>query len=333
MIEAVAADPQLSPLDYFLVLMRKEALPLAVRVKMAIKALPYFHAKRSANEPDESAPNQGVSLTTGTVAATTISTQHVGGDLNSPAGTRQDTNLPLMPLDFLLAVMRASDTPAALRFKIACITAPYLHTKRTTGGLAGRSTGKPDRYDFVVDRATAKEIRDDTRRLARLLRTRSKNLKRKKQKAELLLGHIKSRVGSLIPPCPSLYGPEEYEKDRDRYLKLKKRRSRSPLSRAEDAEEAHLLARILTYQSRPEALARKRIAELELRERNASFFGTPRLSLRDESCLRGLRTLFPKEPVGLPDDIAEAMFGGLGKPLEPTPDSASDHPRTFDLHN
>jgi hypothetical protein len=34
-----------------------------------------------------------------------------------------------MPLDFLLEVMRAPDTPTALRFRVASITTPYLHKK------------------------------------------------------------------------------------------------------------------------------------------------------------------------------------------------------------
>jgi hypothetical protein len=319
-IEAVAADPNLSPLDYFLALMRKETLPLPVRVKMAVKALPYLHAKRSVDELDEPAVKPEVGRKSGSTADAKAISDQGAEDVHSLAAARQDTSLPLMPLDFLLAVMRAPDTPTALRFKIACITAPYLHKKRTTGDLAGRSAGKPDRFDFVVDRTTAKQIRDDTRRLARLHRTRPKNLHRKKQKAESLLGHIKSRVGSLIPPCPSLYGPEEYEKDRDRYLKLKKRRSRSPLSGAEDDEEAHLVARMLTYQLRPEAMARKRIAELEMRGRLARDAGAPPLNLQEESCLRGLRTLFPKQlPPPLPDYMAEAVFDGLlAQPLEPT---------------
>jgi hypothetical protein len=161
----------------------------------------------------------------------------------------------------------------------------------------------------VVDRATAKEKRDDSRGLVRLLRTRPKNHDRKERKAEAMIARIRSRVWSLTTPCPSLYGEREYEADRYRLLSLSKRRSRSPLSRDEDAEEARLMARTLTYRSRPEAIARARIAELEKRERLARVAAIPSLTLQEQSWLRGLRTLFPKEFVPLPDDVADDPFG------------------------
>ncbi len=44
-IDAVAADPNLPPLDFFLRLMRQPTLPLAIRVHAAEEALPFVHAK------------------------------------------------------------------------------------------------------------------------------------------------------------------------------------------------------------------------------------------------------------------------------------------------
>jgi hypothetical protein len=69
------------------------------------------------------------------------------------------------------------------------------------------------------------------------------------------------------------------------------------------------MARSLTYRSRPEAIARARIAELEKRERLARAAATLPLTLQEQSCLRGLRTLFPKELVHLSDHAAEDLFG------------------------
>jgi hypothetical protein len=310
-MQAVAADPSLSPLDYFLVLMRNEELPLRTRVTMAAKALPYLHAKRRVDEPHEPALKQEVVLSkdTGTDAKPISDRRDANAEFANPAAARRDFSAALMPLDFLLAVMRAPDTPPALRLKVASIAAPYLHKKKSTGDPIGETGGKPDQYDFVVDRETAKQIRDDTRRLARLHRRRSKNQERKKRKAETLIARIRSRVGSLTAPCPSLYGAQEYEADKCRLYSLRKRRSRSPLNREEDAEEARLMARILTYQSRPEVSARARIAELEKREGLALVAAIPPLTPKEQSCLRGLRTLFPKELVHLPDHAAEELFG------------------------
>ncbi len=308
-MQAVAADLNLSPLDYFLALMRNEELPLRTRVNMASKALPYLHTKRRVNEPREPAPKQVVIFSNGAGAdAKPISEQgDATTDVHSPA--QRDTRPALMPLDFLLGVMRAPDTSPALRFRIASATTPYLHKKKSTKDPIGENGGKPDGYDFVVDRTTAKEIRDDSRRLVRLLRTRSKNHDRKKRKAEALIARIRSRVWSLIAPCPSLYGAREHEADKRRLYSLRKRRSRSPLSRETDAEEARLMARVLTYRARPEAIARARIAKLEERERLARVAVLPPLTLHEQSCLRGLRTLFPKELVHLSNDVADDLFG------------------------
>ena len=44
-IDAVAADPNLLPLDFFLRLMHQPTLPLAIRVHAAEEALPFMHAK------------------------------------------------------------------------------------------------------------------------------------------------------------------------------------------------------------------------------------------------------------------------------------------------
>jgi hypothetical protein len=44
-IDAVAADPNLLPLDFFLRLMHQPTLPLAIRVHAAEEALPFVHAK------------------------------------------------------------------------------------------------------------------------------------------------------------------------------------------------------------------------------------------------------------------------------------------------
>src|SRR5262249_19238612 len=52
-LSAAAADPNLSPLDYLLNVMRQQTLPLETRVAAAREALPYFHSK-----PQESVARQ-----------------------------------------------------------------------------------------------------------------------------------------------------------------------------------------------------------------------------------------------------------------------------------
>ena len=47
-IKAAGSDPNLSPLDFLLKLMRQRDLPLEVRVKVAQQALPFAHSKPKA---------------------------------------------------------------------------------------------------------------------------------------------------------------------------------------------------------------------------------------------------------------------------------------------
>ena len=54
-IAAAASDPNLSPLDFLLKLMRQRDLPLEHRVSVAQQALPFAHAKPRASRPTEHA--------------------------------------------------------------------------------------------------------------------------------------------------------------------------------------------------------------------------------------------------------------------------------------
>ena len=221
-------------------------------------------------------------------------------------------NAELTPLDFLLGLLRSPDTPHATRFKVACATAPYIHKKKTTQDLVARP-GKPDRYGFAVNLETAKEIRDIVRRLARLKKERHKDPQRHQKNLIGLESRAKAIVAAFVCPCPSLYRPNDCANDQKRYsYLLRKRRSRSPLTREENIEEARLVARMSAYAASPENTARARIAKLEERDR-LNQGGGPPLSIVEQSQLRGLKTLFPKElpPPTNFDDMVEWKFPAL----------------------
>ena len=60
LIAAVAADPNLRPLDFFLRLMQQSTLPLAIRVHAAEEALPFVHPKpRRSKKPQAPPPQDG----------------------------------------------------------------------------------------------------------------------------------------------------------------------------------------------------------------------------------------------------------------------------------
>lgn len=128
-----------------------------------------------------------------------------------------------------------------------------------------------------------------------------------------LESRAKAIVAAFVCPCPSLYRPNDYANDAKRYsYLLRKRRSRSPLTREENIEEARLVARMSAYAASPENTARARIAKLEERDR-LNQGGGPPLSIVEQSQLRGLKTLFPKElpPPTNFDDMVEWKFPAL----------------------
>jgi hypothetical protein len=63
----------------------------------------------------------------------------------------------LMPLDFLLSVMRHPKTPAALRIKVALATQPYIHPRksnRPTKPVAAAADG----HGFEVEPCVGEEV-------------------------------------------------------------------------------------------------------------------------------------------------------------------------------
>src|SRR6476619_4545508 len=72
----------------------------------------------------------------------------------------------LMPLDFLLSVIRHPKTPAALQVKVSLATLPYIHPKQSS--RPPKPAVVADSYGFEVDPALAKKLRNKIARLAQL---------------------------------------------------------------------------------------------------------------------------------------------------------------------
>src|SRR5215472_10825051 len=134
-LSAAAADPNLSPLDYLLNVMREQTLPLETRVAAAREALTYFHSKpqesvaRQAtpgrygdNSPNGNSGRTGqqsinIRIFKGCLAlAAGESEPGAAPDDTADAAQKQNLKSPandrageVMPLQFLLAVMRDPD--------------------------------------------------------------------------------------------------------------------------------------------------------------------------------------------------------------------------------
>ena len=114
--------------------------PVTTRVQAALKALPRLHAKRRADDVDEStfAPNAASShpvnekRSSGSGASESASSdktvRHRG--VRDTVIQEGNKNAELTPLDFLLGLLRSPDTPHATRFKVACARRRTFTRKR-----------------------------------------------------------------------------------------------------------------------------------------------------------------------------------------------------------
>src|SRR5262245_273267 len=103
---AAANDPNLSPLDLLLKLIRQRDLPVEYRVSVAQQALPFAHAKLKALRP----PNQAYGDSQTGVNGGPGPRVKIVRVKSDPADLDSIT-----PLDFLLGVMRDAKSPAGLR--------------------------------------------------------------------------------------------------------------------------------------------------------------------------------------------------------------------------
>ena len=320
MIAARSANENLTPLDVMLAVIGDPQVSLADRVKMALKALPRLHRKpkagqsgnaiagsRAATVQSFGTPKDAAGGGTGKDAAAT-ERDPIGGagkkgptasstpppeeSQKSTAGAEEGGKCPgLMPLDFLLSVIRHPKTPAALQVKVSLATLPYIHPKQSS--RPPKPAVVADRYGFEVDPALAKKLRNKIARLAQLNRRRSphpgdqKTIQRLHQEANLM-------IAALQCPCPSRYNDKAPANDRQRLERLwRKRRSRAKLTPAEDGELARLNARYMAFASGPEARARARIDALRDKDHRFRNGTGPRLGRCERAELRGLATLYP----------------------------------------
>ena len=316
-IWAAAADPNVSPLDFLLGLMRDPRLDLEVRVSAAETALPFVHAR--PREPHSKQPSS-TKYGPHSHQAGKIKRGEAGAGLQikrvavapEPAAGADKT-----PLNFLLGVMRHPETPAHLRMKIASIVAPYFHAKRGQDRSGAYELVIEDQFGFVVDPAVARALRDDEWRLYELSQ---KNLDPSKHGGPLTAAEIQERseIEAQVAEtkktlkCPAGYGPLGPDQDGRRRHKFFCRRISPPphnvLTEEEDAEDAHLAARIAAYKASPEASGRARIWKLQQSK-------SP-LTAEEQSELEGLSALYPDVPRDPRDNPSWEMAQSLRRAFE-----------------
>jgi hypothetical protein len=278
--------------------MRDPNLPAELRVDMAKSAAPFVHTRRKDQRLEQLRTFRGHKggLTLRRFGAPTNSgVQKIDGELN---GTAADTGADLSPLDYLLSVMNDADAMPKLRIKAARIAAPYLH------GHAQPAKGIVivDPFGFEFDPALARELRDEQVDYTRkLLVTEFPTFYGSPRQREL-----KARIDELTellpnrrPPGYTLLHAKDDWKRIDAFFDIRRTRK---LTKEEDAEEAHLIARLaihyMTYPESPEGRGRKRVNELR---------GLATLSDAEQHELDELLKLYPDLPKPPENPVTRVM--------------------------
>jgi hypothetical protein len=217
-------------------------------------------------------------------------------------------NPEISPLEFLLGIMRDPNISSDLRIKVAQAALPFVHAKPKSacpGDPAGTAKLIGGTGAFTIDNAIAKALRDDDYRLGELLRKKCGGplSATEVEEESKLRTRIADRARAIR--CPADYGPRQAQKDRNRLHQLYCKRispcSGSPLSDAEDVEEAQLTARVAAFDENSEGCARRRIRDLEMRD----FSGGRSAAEQDE--LGNLQALYPDLPPDPDNPLTEAF--------------------------
>ena len=316
-LAAAAADPNLSPLDFLLSLMRDPGLPPDLRIKMAQAAAPFVHAKAGDGRRGQTAaPKHGEQIAVFNTKKESGSIRSETATINSAAAatTGDASNSSLSPLGFLLGMMRDADAAPELRVRVAQVAAPFVHTKLGRGGSDDRVTSETtfDPGDgFVIEPALARAIREDERRLKELLVKRSGESPPGSQPTAADVqeeAEVRERIAERLRAIeiPKSYRQPEAVLDMWRLGPL---HYKAVLTAAEEAKEAQLTARVAAYKASPEARARERISEL------TTLGYSRRLSAAEKAELESLERLYPRLPPH-PDHPYASSFAKFGEELK-----------------
>jgi hypothetical protein len=270
---AAACDGERSPLDFMLALMRDRQVPLDLRIDMAAAAAPFVHAK------PEPARNRDHLGETGDLKF---------GRLEAKPGAEASGGVS--PLEFLLGVMGDPAASSRQRVKAVAVAARYTHA-RAGAPEAPAVVVVEDKFGFKVDPELARAERDDRVRERKLRSFIPSSAEGRAAEGELEQIHERREDRITLVKFPYDYTSVDHEADRKRLDELNgKRRSGKKLTPEEDAEEAHLMMRVLNPNVKEFAFPMSRIAELE--ERFA--VGETPLTTAEQNELKGLRRCHPE---------------------------------------
>ena len=162
---AAAQEPNRSPLDFMLALMRDPQVDLDDRIELAAKAAPFVHARPAPVRTSDD-------LKFGKLEAKPAAANGGGGE-GEVAGGSKDAGAGgsdgegLSPLDFLLSVMADPAADSEQRIKAAAVAARYKHAVAVPDPEVP-SIVVADKFGFTVAPELARAERDDRLREAAL---------------------------------------------------------------------------------------------------------------------------------------------------------------------
>ena len=219
-------------------------------------------------------------------------------------------NPEILPLEFLLGIMREPKSSSELRIKVAQAMLPFIHAKPGSarpGDPAGTAKLIDGTGAFTIDNAVAKALRDDYHRLGELVRKKCGDPLSAAEVEEE--SRLRARIGDRARAigCPAGYGLKQAQKESNQLHQLYCKRISPPscgggaLPDAEDAEDVQLRARVAAFDESPEGCARRRIRDLEMQDFRAGR------SAAEQNELDNLRTLYPDLPLDPDDPLTEAF--------------------------
>jgi hypothetical protein len=226
------------------------------------------------------------------------------GSAVAPKGSQTPAVVPAIQnwspqaLDALFGVVQDATANPQVRSKAALKIAEFLLPK-----AAKKPKVIPDEHGFSISPNLASAYREIQRELRALMSGPARKIPAIADKINKLEARSDAIRRRFQMPCPTKYGTKEAAKDLARLIEFASlREDGTALTEAQQAEEAHLRARLDVFNASPEAIARRRRQALEDAERlfiksrlfREFYPPAPRLSRKDENELELLRWLYPK---------------------------------------
>jgi hypothetical protein len=295
-----AAKSNLSPLELLLTLMRQRDLPLQLRVTVAQQALPFAHCK----------PKAQIRIKRGYKQYPTDVNEKIGPRVKVAKVNADDPNnvdAHVMPLDFLLGVMRDAQTPPSISLRAAIIVAPFVHSKGEPYQLdnaSGEIIVVEDPYGFDADIGDRlKSMHQDEEQLRSLGHSIPRpsmdrqNLdsylaawEKLRQTKEYLALEKNIAEQKAALKCPPTYRELDSRQDRARLKELEGDSKIRSITPAEEIEQRYLESRLEVYSLTKEATDCRRMNVLRAT-------GKEFLRLEEKLELEKLETLYPGVPL------------------------------------